>query len=252
MIEITNCQLATKGKVIENVNVPHKFWELRFAIKPWASRAGWGSLVHGTAVGNKDIIGARIPGVFFRPGTTILHICGPYIYPYTAGCIDLNDSPLPLNAWRTLIIRQIPGFTENRFEISFRDIILGKNTPSNAPKQQSFSYPEILKVSHRFKNYLTTFQDVTVYEANPWLPQPLYQLSDYHFTSGMTDFNRFEEIKNLYTLWRIRLNVFLSRINWQPSQILSMLDMTIWNWTSWLIVTRYRCVFVSTNNNIVI
>ena len=80
MIEITNCQLATKGKVIENVNVLHKFWELRFAINPRASRAGWTSLVHATAVGNKDIIGARIPGVFFRPGTTILHICGPYIY----------------------------------------------------------------------------------------------------------------------------------------------------------------------------
>lgn len=215
LVAIVKCQLAKRGKEIDSIDLLHKFWELKFAIKPWIARPGWTSLVHATGVGNKGIFGARIPGVFFKPGTTILHICGPISYPRTADCYDLNN-PLELNEWRTLIIRQIPGFTENRFEISLNEIPvgLGKKAPvtqrsQQRSQQQSILYPEILLVSHRFRNYITTFQNVTVYEANPWQPQAFYQLSEYKFTSGMAEFNHFEEVKKLYPLWRMRLNVFM-------------------------------------------
>ena len=199
--------IVTRGNEIGSIKHLHKFWVLKFGIKPWTARPGWTSLVHATAVGNNDVFGARIPGVFFKPGTTILHICGPFTFPYTAGCIDLPQERLQLHEWRTLIIRQIPGFTENRFEISFVPTVVGLG--EGAAGRASQPEPERLVVSKRFTNYMSTFHNVTVYEANPWQPPAFYEIGDYKFDSGMVEFNRFDEIPELYPLWKLRLNVFV-------------------------------------------
>ena len=55
----------------------HYVWELSVEIYPIASVTGWSNILHATIGNNYGRYGDRTPAVWFRSGTTKLHICAP-------------------------------------------------------------------------------------------------------------------------------------------------------------------------------
>ena len=85
----------SRGKVFAEGLVMLADYTLQFQIKPTSTRKGWASIVHYTT----GTDGSRVPGIWFFPGTTKLHVVvGPNNH-------NLNpDHLLPLNQWSTVSI----------------------------------------------------------------------------------------------------------------------------------------------------
>ena len=79
-------------------------WRVVFHIQPFDIVHGWGSVLHATIGGNIGKYGDRIPGVWFLPGKTQLHICSA-VNGNKNYC--KNTKPLPLNKFSTVVIQQI-------------------------------------------------------------------------------------------------------------------------------------------------
>ena len=86
--------------------------------------------------------------------------------------------------------------------------------------------PERLIESRKFTGYMTTFHNVTVYEANPWQKAAFVELDpiSYKFRSGLSDYNRFDDIEEIHPFWRLRINVFMYTIQTTPLNLVTIID----------------------------
>lgn len=91
----------SRGKVVEHDLTMPADYTLAFDIQPTGTERDWASIVHYTNGGNDS----RMPGIWFWPGTTKLHVVvGPRNH-------DINpDYSLPLNQWSSVRV-QVAGAT---------------------------------------------------------------------------------------------------------------------------------------------
>jgi len=126
----------SRGKVVERDLTMAADFTLAFDIQPTGTERGWASIVHYTNGGN----GNRVPGIWFWPGTTKLHVVvGPrnhHINP---------DYSLPLNQWSSVRV-QVAGATA-KITVNGRD----------------FGYTGLPARP-------ATTVGVTLYAADPWYP----------------------------------------------------------------------------------
>ena len=87
-------------------------YEIGFDITPDAQVvANWASIIHITATGNNCCAyGDRIPGIWFHPGTHLLHIRDGHGNDGNAGCDPPN--PLPANERSTVRVEMMASSVE--------------------------------------------------------------------------------------------------------------------------------------------
>ena len=104
--------------------------------------------------------GARIPGIWFHPGTRRLHVRDGHGNDGNAGCDP--EEELPANTATTVRVEMRPGFVE----VWYNDVL--KCTEARGDRQ--------------------AFDNVVVYAADPWYPpvsasiNNLYAVSYTHLT----------------------------------------------------------------------
>lgn len=86
-------------------------WSLSFSVLPLEKISGWASLIHLTTGGNIGQYGYRTPGVWFKPGTTALHICAPVNNKHNH-CFNTHHLPLDVFTEVTIIQKSLDhGYT---------------------------------------------------------------------------------------------------------------------------------------------
>ena len=155
--------VITRGHVLATINNLEKLWSVEFDVTPRGVKDGWTSLLHANSVGNTYRFGTRVPGVFFKSMSRVLHICAPYTYPTPFECVDLDNHELPINQATRIKIQQLPSYNDNRFVVSLNGAVV---------------------INYRAP-YVTTFSNVKVYEANPWQEAANVDITNYVFHSGI-------------------------------------------------------------------
>ena len=102
----------TRGRDLMKLDYLHKLWTMEFTIVPRGYRSGWTNIILATNSGNEHSFGARIPGVFFKDMSTVLHICHTEIFPHKFMCPDLDHHELKMNQRTRVRIQQIPGYAD--------------------------------------------------------------------------------------------------------------------------------------------
>ena len=137
----------SKGKLYQTVATLGEQWYLSFDIKPGTKRISTlSSIVHATINKNNNILGARIPAVFFLPNSRKLQICTGLgtnqNYCYS------SPTDLPTDRYTNVQIRQ------------------NWDTKTNV-------YKYIITIDGQVKRSVTntraqTFRFVNLYAADPW------------------------------------------------------------------------------------
>jgi len=127
------------------VNLPTDY-SVGFQITPSANIISeWASIVHLSATGNNCCAyGDRVPGIWFHPGTHLLHVRDGHGDDGNAGCDP--DEELPANVATTVRVEMRPGFVEVWYGEAGSDEL--KCTAARGDRQ--------------------TFDNVVVYAADPW------------------------------------------------------------------------------------
>ena len=175
-----------KGKILETIPNLHKLYKVSVKIIPRGVKPGWTGALQAT-IGRTGTYGQRCPAMFFEDMSTKLHVCGAMYYPDPFGCITLSDHPLPLNKETLVEVQQIPGFSQNNFIVKLDGVERWRTHP----------------------NYVTTFHNVNIYEANPWQSAANVDLKDYRFDSGVTKGHLVEQFDDLEAFYTMQLKVLL-------------------------------------------
>ena len=123
----------SRNKKIREFKYLHKLWTMEFDIIPRGLRPGWTNIILATNSGNEHSSGARIPAVFFKDMSTILHICAPEIFPHEYMCHNFDAHPLKLNKRSKIRIQFIPGFPgygqQNQYRIYINNELVHNAIP---------------------------------------------------------------------------------------------------------------------------
>ena len=137
--------ILRKNTNIGTVNV-QLTWSVTLDIKPLGFVSDWASIVHFTIGDNMGKPGDRIPGLWFWPGTTKLHVTS-----YLSGKSNHYDSidktrAVEMNKWSTIKMQQIKDGSTYKLEY-FLNSELISSVPNRTPM---------------------AFDNVAVYAADPW------------------------------------------------------------------------------------
>ena len=114
-----------KNKLHRKIHVT-KAWRVVFKVKPLGKRNGWGNIIHSSAFGKSNKkYGDRIPGVWFKPNTTRLHICSA-VNKKKNHCFTSKKN-LPMNKFTRVVIQQV-AMKDGRFkyQITINKIVVHK------------------------------------------------------------------------------------------------------------------------------
>lgn len=105
----------------------------------------WSSILHATTGGDNAVYGDRTPGIWFRPGSTRLHICSA-VNGKENYCYD--SRPLPMKRYSKVEVIQFQVGKSNKYLFRIRiNGKLVKTVRNNMPRE---------------------FADVTYYASDRW------------------------------------------------------------------------------------
>ena len=161
-------------------------WSVYIKITPYGIRKGWSNIMHATIGGNNRNYGDRIPGIWFRPGSTRLHICSA-VNGNKNKCYE--SSPLPLRKEATVVVRQIQSWKD--FKYYYQIFINRKRVYSIQNKDT------------------TVFKNVEYFLSDPWYVPANAKLGDFKIAI-LRDRSKFKKFKlygtNLTQIYRKKRN----------------------------------------------
>ena len=92
-----------KNVLVKQIPFQERAWEISFNIKPLHLITTWASILHFTTGGDNGVVGFRIPGIWFHPGTLKLVICSA-INSNPNHCF--TSSPISQGKFTKITIRQ--------------------------------------------------------------------------------------------------------------------------------------------------
>ena len=163
-------------------------WILSMEIYPTSAVSDWTNIFHATIGDNDRKYGDRTPSIWFIGGGTRLHICMA-ISGDKSKCYD--SSPLPIYAWSKLTISQSEESDSHfvyRIEINNAEVYSVRNT-----------WPKL-------------FNNVTVYNSDPWYKPAAAKLANvtFHSFPNSTRYSNHlvDTIPILYPEFEISANIF--------------------------------------------
>jgi len=133
---------VTKNNLYQKIRILNKQWKVSLDIMPTGVIDDWGNILHVGLGGDSDSYGDRTPAIWFRPGTTELHI---------ASGISGNKNyyrsfpAIPMDEWTKVEINQIE---ENSGSFQYTIRVAG------------------IIVFQKINTEPTEFRDVKVYTGN--------------------------------------------------------------------------------------
>ena len=97
-------RIPRKNHYFTTIRTLPRGWRVWVEIMPLGTQKGWSNILHATIGGNLRRYGDRTPGIWFRPGSTKLHICSP-VNGNKNFCFDTRRS-LPLNKYTKVAVMQ--------------------------------------------------------------------------------------------------------------------------------------------------
>ena len=180
----------TRNNPVTSISTLHPVWEVSVDIFPTGITPGWSNILQLSIGDHNKNYGDRVPGIWFRPDTTNLHICGPvdgnrnYYYD--------SKFPLPLNQWSTVKIYQTES-TDGKFQyiINICDRIV--HTVHN-------TWPQV-------------FSDVKVYASNPWDTPAAANITNLKISSfpanyGFAANTLIGNVEEFYPEWKLSMDIY--------------------------------------------
>lgn len=136
-----------KGHLIDEIHTLGQTWQFVIRVTPLSNaHTSWVNILHATIGEDNANYGDRTPAIFFKPQSTVVHICSA-VNGNRNFCID-SPTPLPLNVVTQIVVRQYLSNGAYLYQVTVAE-------------QDLFSTPVQ-------NNQARSFENVKVYASDPF------------------------------------------------------------------------------------